>query len=59
MLNIGCLLDVLLYGDSQVRKLAASQNITRQLETLGASELTSDCLINSFKLFSTKHESFV
>jgi len=42
-----------------VRKISLSHNITHLLENLGATELLNPCLVNSFKLFSTKHESFV
>lgn len=42
-----------------VRKISLSRNISHLLENLGATELLNPCLVNSFKLFSTKHESFV
>merc|ERR1719206_469874 len=42
-----------------VRKISLSRNISQLLENLGATELLNPCLVNSFKLFSTKHESFV
>lgn len=42
-----------------VRKISLTQEIQIQLEKLGAKELLLPNLVNSFKLFSTKHESFV
>ena len=49
----------LYYNVFQVRKISQSQNISTILDKLGASELLDSCLLSSFKIFSTKHESFV
>jgi len=43
----------------QVRRLSLSTNIQEQLDFLGASDLLNPCFVNSFKMFSTKYESFV